>query len=108
MRAIAVIPARYQSSRLPGKLLLDRSGKTVLEHVFDGCQGAREIAETWIATDDERIAEAAKAFGARAVMTSPDHPSGTDRVAAPGRRRFAEVSGHPATRHERRPRVHHW
>lgn len=74
-----IIPARYGSTRLPGKPLLDLGGKTVLERVYR--QAAKSDAnEVIIATDDERIEACAKGFGAPVVMTSPDHESGTDRL----------------------------
>jgi len=75
-----VIPARYGSTRLPGKPLRDIAGKPMLEWVYERarCCSAREIL---IATDDERIATAAAAFGAEVVMTAVDHQSGTDRIA---------------------------
>lgn len=74
------IPARYASSRLPGKPLLEIAGKPMLQHVFERALqcGADEVV---VATDDERIRLAAEGFGARACMTSPDHASGTDRLA---------------------------
>lgn len=75
-----VIPARFGSSRLPGKPLLDIAGKPMIEHVWLRAQesGAREIV---VATDDPRIVDVVKGFGGRAVMTSSDHVSGTDRLA---------------------------
>lgn len=75
-----VIPARYASSRLPGKPLLDIAGKPMIEHVYEKAieSGAEEVI---IATDDERIAEAASKFNASVCMTSDQHPSGTDRIA---------------------------
>jgi 3-deoxy-manno-octulosonate cytidylyltransferase (CMP-KDO synthetase) len=75
-----VIPARYASVRLPGKPLLDIGGKPMIQHVFErGCDsGASEVV---IATDDERIAEAAESFGASVCMTSDHHRSGTERIA---------------------------
>ena len=75
-----VIPARYASQRLPGKPLLDIVGKPMIQHVYDR---ARESGATSviIATDDERIAAAATAFGAEVCMTAADHASGTDRIA---------------------------
>lgn len=74
------IPARYASSRLPGKPLLEVGGKSILQHVYDNAC-ASGAAEVVIATDDERIANAAAAFGGNVAMTSPVHPSGTDRIA---------------------------
>lgn len=75
-----VIPARYASSRFPGKPLLELAGKPMLQHVWErACEsGASEVV---IATDDERIAVAATAFGADACMTAREHASGTDRIA---------------------------
>jgi 3-deoxy-manno-octulosonate cytidylyltransferase (CMP-KDO synthetase) len=75
-----VIPARYASTRLPGKMLLSLAGKPMLQWVHEAAcaSGAREVV---IATDDERILRAARSFGAAAVLTSGDHASGTDRIA---------------------------
>ena len=75
-----VIPARFASERLPGKVLLDLAGKPLLQHVWQrACESAADSVV--IATDDERIVGKARAFGARVVMTSPDHQSGSDRIA---------------------------
>jgi 3-deoxy-manno-octulosonate cytidylyltransferase (CMP-KDO synthetase) len=74
-----VIPARYASTRLPGKPLLDIVGKPMIQHVYERAMES-EAKQVVIATDDDRIRIAAEAFGARVVMTSPDHPSGTDRL----------------------------
>ena len=75
-----VIPARYQSTRLPGKPLIALLGKPMIQHVYEhACDcGANEVV---VATDDERIADVAKAFGAEVCMTRGDHPSGTERIA---------------------------
>lgn len=81
MRIVAVIPARYASSRFPGKPLIDINGKTMLQVVYEQAAACAGIAEVIIATDDERILSAANACGARAVMTSAACRSGTDRVA---------------------------
>jgi 3-deoxy-manno-octulosonate cytidylyltransferase (CMP-KDO synthetase) len=78
---VAVIPARYQADRLPGKPLLAESGKFLIQHVYEGVTASGLFERVVIATDDERIEEAARSFGADVLMTSPDHPSGTDRVA---------------------------
>ncbi len=75
-----VIPARYASSRLPGKPLLDLAGKTMLQRVWERA-GASSAQRVVIATDDERINAAAQEFGAEVMLTRPDHPSGTDRIA---------------------------
>lgn len=74
-----IIPARYLSTRLPGKPLLDIAGKTLLERVYARAQ-ASGAARVTIATDDARIRETAESFGAEVCMTSPRHRSGTDRV----------------------------
>ncbi|OKJ51628.1 hypothetical protein AMK28_24735 [Streptomyces sp. CB02115] len=78
---LGVIPARFASTRLPGKVLLDIGGRTMLEHVWRRAQLARFLDRVLIATDDERIAAAAASFGADVTMTSPLHTCGTDRVA---------------------------
>ncbi len=75
-----VIPARYASSRLPGKPLLDIAGKPMIQWVYERAV-ASGAADVVIATDDERIRSAAEGFGARVCMTSPHHQSGTDRLA---------------------------
>src|SRR5579862_2808191 len=80
-RILGVIPARFASSRFPGKALATIAGKPMLQHVWERASQARYLTTVVIATDDERIHEAARAFGAQAVMTRPDHLSGTDRVA---------------------------
>lgn len=81
MGVCAIIPARYQSVRLPGKPLLKETGKYLIQHVWERVQQARGIDEVIVATDDERILRAVVEFGGRAVMTSQSHKSGTDRVA---------------------------
>lgn len=75
-----VIPARYASSRLPGKALLSIAGKSMIQHVFERAL-LSDADEVLIATDDSRIQAAAEGFGARVVMTDPRHQSGTDRIA---------------------------
>lgn len=79
MRFIGIIPARYASTRFPGKPLAILGGKTVIERVYE--QVSDVLEETYVATDDDRIYQAVKAFGGKVVMTSPDHKSGTDRIA---------------------------
>lgn len=91
MKVIGVIPARYASSRFPGKPLADIAGRTMIEHVYRRAQQASSIHEVWVATDDRRIFDAVTAFEGRAVMTSPDHPSGTDRIAEAVRGMDADV-----------------
>ncbi|WP_017446242.1 3-deoxy-manno-octulosonate cytidylyltransferase [Gayadomonas joobiniege] len=75
-----VIPARYASSRFPGKPLADLGGKTMLQRVYKQCKKSK-AKRVIIATDDERIQTAAESFGADVVMTSPEHDSGTSRIA---------------------------
>ena len=77
---LVVIPARYASSRLPGKILRDVCGKPMVQHVFERAVRSG-IGRVLIATDDERIAKAARSFGADVEMTDPAHASGTDRIA---------------------------
>jgi 3-deoxy-manno-octulosonate cytidylyltransferase (CMP-KDO synthetase) len=78
---VAIIPARFGSTRLPGKPLSDIHGKPMIQHVWERARTARRLDRVLVATDDDRIARAARGFGAEAVLTSPRHPSGTDRVA---------------------------
>ena len=78
---LAIIPARYQSTRLPGKPLAEIAGHPMIEHVYRRATSAKSVDAVIIATDDLRIANAAATFGAVAVMTWPSHRSGTDRLA---------------------------
>ncbi len=91
MRIAIVIPARYASSRLPGKPLLRETGKYLIQHAYEQARKARCAAEVIVATDDDRILAAAREFRARAEMTRPDHASGTDRVAEVAARLAADV-----------------
>jgi 3-deoxy-manno-octulosonate cytidylyltransferase (CMP-KDO synthetase) len=81
LHPVVVIPARYASSRLPGKPLLRHTGKFLVQHVYEQALKAKRVAGVVVATDDPRIVKAVESFGGRAVMTRTDHPSGTDRVA---------------------------
>lgn len=85
MSVAAIIPARYASTRFPGKPLARKTGKCLIEHVHDAVRGARRLDRVLVATDDARIAEAVRAFGGEVAMTRADHPSGTDRVAEAAR-----------------------
>lgn len=76
---IAIVPSRYGSSRFPGKPLADIAGKMMIQRVYE--QVIQAVDEVWVATDDERIANAVRYFGGKVVMTSVDHRSGTDRCA---------------------------
>lgn len=78
MRFIAVIPARYASTRFPGKPLAVLGGKTVIERVYT--QVSSIVSDAYVATDDQRIYDAVISFGGNVVMTSPNHKSGTDRI----------------------------
>jgi 3-deoxy-manno-octulosonate cytidylyltransferase (CMP-KDO synthetase) len=77
MRFLGIIPARYASTRFPGKPLADMLGKPMLQRVYEGVNGL--LDETLIATDDERIYQVARSFGSKVLMTSSEHRSGTDR-----------------------------
>lgn len=81
MQTVIVIPARFASTRLENKLLLDLGGKSVLEHTYNQACKAKLATKVIIATDDQRIFDHAKSFGAEVYMTSIDHISGTDRIA---------------------------
>jgi 3-deoxy-manno-octulosonate cytidylyltransferase (CMP-KDO synthetase) len=77
----AVIPARYAATRLPGKPLVNLAGKPMIQHVWERVSQAKKITKVVVATEDERIRTAVRAFGGEAVMTRADHRSGTDRIA---------------------------
>lgn len=79
MKIIGIIPARYSSSRFPGKPLVDIAGKTMIQRVYEQAKKSSLLTEVIVATDDERIYKAVKSFGGQVSMTSADHPSGTDR-----------------------------
>jgi 3-deoxy-manno-octulosonate cytidylyltransferase (CMP-KDO synthetase) len=81
VKAIGVIPARWASTRLPGKVLVKIAGKPMLERVWQRVKAAKGLSDVIIACDEPHVLEAAKAFGAKAVLTRKDHPSGSDRVA---------------------------
>ena len=91
MGVLVVIPARYGSTRFPGKPLALLHGKPVIQHVYEQAAKARSADEVVVATDDERIIAAVSRFNGRAMMTSPSARSGTDRVAEVARGRAAEV-----------------
>ncbi len=80
-KVIAVIPARWASTRFPGKPLAPLCGKPMIQWVVEQAEKAKSVSAVWVATDDERIANAVTDFGGRAVMTDPGHVSGTDRIA---------------------------
>ncbi|MDY2686242.1 MAG: 3-deoxy-manno-octulosonate cytidylyltransferase [Selenomonadaceae bacterium] len=81
MKVLCVIPARYASTRLPGKPLKDIAGKPMVVRVYERASKAKRVSETLVATDDQRIYDAVLAHGGKAQMTRADHPTGTDRLA---------------------------
>ncbi len=80
-QCVAVIPARFASTRLPGKMLLDRTGKPLIQHVWERATLAKNVDRVIVATDDQRIFDAVRRFGGEAMMTRQDHPNGTSRIA---------------------------
>src|ERR1700735_5699526 len=80
MKIIGIIPARFASTRFPGKPLALIAGKPLIQHVVEQCQKAKSLREVIVATDDTRIWEVAQNF-CRVEMTRPEHPSGSDRIA---------------------------
>lgn len=91
MSIIAVIPSRYASTRLPGKPLVDICGKPMVQHVYERVRRVSLFDEVLVATDDERIMNAVAAFGGAACMTSPDCPSGSDRLIEVAKSHPADV-----------------
>jgi 3-deoxy-manno-octulosonate cytidylyltransferase (CMP-KDO synthetase) len=81
MRILGVIPARYKSTRLEGKALKDILGKPMIQHVYERARRSQRLSDVLVATDDERIQKAVEGFGGKVIMTSPQHKTGTDRVA---------------------------
>ena len=81
MKVLCVIPARYASTRLPGKPLRDIQGKPMIVRVYERARKSKRVADVIVATDDARILAAVEAHGGKGVMTRPDHPTGTDRLA---------------------------
>jgi len=95
MRILGIIPSRYASTRLPGKPLVDIGGRSMVQRVVDQARRCPGLAAVVVATDDARVADHVRGFGGEVVMTSPDHPSGTDRcfeaLERLGRDRFDAV-----------------
>ncbi|SMG29947.1 3-deoxy-manno-octulosonate cytidylyltransferase [Sphingobacterium psychroaquaticum] len=81
MKIIGIIPARYASTRFPGKPLVNIGGKSMIQRVYEQVKSCKSLTEVVVATDDTRIQQHVEAFGGKVVMTSSDHPSGTDRCA---------------------------
>jgi 3-deoxy-manno-octulosonate cytidylyltransferase (CMP-KDO synthetase) len=88
---VAVIPARYASTRFPGKPLVDIHGKPMVQWVYERARRAKGVTRVVVATDDARIEKAVQTFGGEVMMTSPDHATGTDRLAEVADRAKAEV-----------------
>ena len=91
MKVVALIPARYGSTRFPGKPLALLRGKPMIQHVYERTRLVRGLAQVMVATDDERIARAVRGCGGEVIMTRSDHPTGTDRLAEAALKLDAEV-----------------
>ena len=91
MKITAIIPARYASTRFPAKALADIMGKPMVQHVYERASRAALVSEVVVATDDERIATAVRAFGGRVEMTATTHETGTDRLAEVAARSDADI-----------------
>ena len=81
MEIVAILPARFASTRLPGKPLLSETGRPLIQHVVEAARKAKRLDRVIVATDDERIADAVRRFGGEVALTRADHSTGTDRVA---------------------------
>lgn len=81
MKIVGIIPARYGSSRLPGKPLKLIAGKPMIQHVYEQTMKAKHLSDVIVATDDKRIVDVVEGFGGKAFLTSVDHPTGSDRIA---------------------------
>jgi len=91
MQVVGIIPARYQSTRLPGKPLALIQGKPMIWHVYQQAKKSRYLGDVIVATDDGRIVEAVESFGGKAVLTSSEHRTGTDRLAEVAQDLTAEI-----------------
>lgn len=91
MSIVAIIPARFGSTRLPGKPLAQIGGRPMIQHVYESAAKAKVLDRVIVATDDRRIEAAVKKFGGEVMMTAPDHASGTDRLAEVARKIKAEL-----------------
>jgi len=81
MKSLGIIPARFESSRFPGKPLVKIGGKTMIQRVYEQCQKATTLTDVIVATDDARIFDEVISFGGKVKMTASNHPTGTDRIA---------------------------
>jgi 3-deoxy-manno-octulosonate cytidylyltransferase (CMP-KDO synthetase) len=91
MNVVGIIPARYHSTRLEGKPLVDILGQPMIQHVYEGARRSASLRDVIVATDDQRIQRVVEGFGGKAVLTSHSHPTGTDRVAEVARSLEADV-----------------
>ena len=91
MTVLAILPARYGSTRFPGKPLTPIAGRPMIQHVWERTRAAHSVDAVVVATDDDRIAETCRGFGAEVEMTRSDHPTGTDRLAEVAERRPHDV-----------------
>ena len=91
IQRVGVIPARYDSSRFPGKVLANIAGKPMIQRVYEGARQAKTLQEVIIATDDDRVKEVVEEFGGTAIMTSKHHGSGTDRIAEVASHKDADI-----------------
>jgi 3-deoxy-manno-octulosonate cytidylyltransferase (CMP-KDO synthetase) len=81
MKAVVIIPARYGATRFPGKVIAPLLGKPLIQHVYNACRGASLVDDVIIATDSDEVLRVVQSFGGKGVLTSAEHPSGTDRIA---------------------------
>ncbi|MFC1528740.1 3-deoxy-manno-octulosonate cytidylyltransferase [Candidatus Latescibacterota bacterium] len=88
---VAIIPARFGSTRFPGKVIADIGGKPLIQHVYERASRAASVSRITVATDDERVADVVKSFDGEVIMTSPHHKSGTDRVAEAAKSTGGEI-----------------
>lgn len=91
MNSVIIIPARLASTRLPRKLLLSETGKSVLQHTYESASASRKATRVIVAADDDEIAKEVRSFGGEVIMTRPDHICGTDRVAEVAQSLDAEI-----------------
>ncbi len=91
MKIVAIIPARWNSTRLKGKVLADINGKPMIQHVWEKVKMAHEVDDVIVAVDKEKVFKAVESFGGKAIFTSPEQPSGTDRVAEVANNMDADV-----------------
>lgn len=91
MKIVGIIPARYESSRFPGKPLIDLKGKTMIQRVYENAKKATCLAQVIVATDDQRIFDHVTSFGGEVMMTDSKHTSGTDRCGEIAAKIFADV-----------------